>query len=167
MSACVRLVTAQDGPRLRLDLVDRERELLRSLLDQLAELLTDGDDDPAVERLLPDGYRDDPESAAEFRQYTRSGLIERKTAFAGAVAGELDGEGPVLLSPMQAERWLPTLTDLRLVLAERLGIDDDEDEADGPIADVYDWIGILQAGMIAQLDLIDRLRGHHASWDQS
>ena len=152
MSARVRLVAGPDGPALALDLVDRERELLSSLLGQLAELLSDGDDDPAVRRLLPDGYRDDAEAAAEFRRYTRSGLVDHKTGAAEAVVEALRGEGRILLSPAEAERWLPTLTDLRLVLAERLGIRREEDQGEGIVADVYEWLGLLQAGLVAVLD---------------
>jgi len=152
VSARVRLVAGPDGPALALDLVDRERELLSSLLGQLAELLSDGDDDPAVRRLLPDGYRDDAEAAAEFRRYTRSGLVDHKTGAAEAVVEALRGEGRILLSPAEAERWLPTLTDLRLVLAERLGIRREEDQGEGIVADVYEWLGLLQAGLVAVLD---------------
>lgn len=174
MSASVHVVRGTDGPELQLRLVDRERELLTSLTGQLIELLTDeaavsgdGHADPAMERLLPNGYRNDDAAAAEFRRYTRDGLIDRKTHGAGAVGRALEADGPIQLTAHEAQQWLPVLTDLRLVLAERLGIDDDDDQPEGPIAEVYDWIGILQAGLVAQLDLIDRLNGHHASWNKS
>ena len=152
MSALVRVVRSPDGPLLALDLSGRERELLRSLLGQLAELLTDGEDDPAVARLLPDGYRDDPKAADEFRRCTRRSLVDRKTSAAGAIADELQPHGRLKLTPAQAERWLPTLTDLRLVLAERLGIRTDDDHGVGVVADAYDWLGLLQAGLIDALD---------------
>ena len=174
MSASVHLVRGADGPQLQLRLVDRERELLTSLTGQLIELLADeaaavGEDhsDPAMGRLLPHGYRNDDEAAEEFRRYTRAGLIDRKSHGAAVIGRALETDGPIQLTAAAAEQWLPVLTDLRLVLAERLGIDDGDDRPGGPIAEVYDWIGILQASLIAQLDLIDRLNGHHASWDTS
>ena len=35
-------------------------------------------DDPALQRLLPDAHRDDPEVAAEFRRFTERSLREGK-----------------------------------------------------------------------------------------
>ena len=104
-----------------------ELELLRTLLGQYEELVQVDSDDPALERLFPVAYREDPDAAAEFRQYTRSGLVDTKTAKAGAVAAALlggsgDDGGTIELTDDEAERWLPVLTDLRLIVAERLGI---------------------------------------------
>ena len=39
---------------------------------------TQASDDPVLARLLPDGYRDDPQAAEEFRKYTESGLRSAK-----------------------------------------------------------------------------------------
>ena len=35
-------------------------------------------EDPVLARLLPDGYRDDPEAAGEFRKYTEPSLRSAK-----------------------------------------------------------------------------------------
>ena len=52
-----------------------------------------------------------------------------------------------------AERWLPALTDLRLVLAERLGIHTDDDPLpENELGDVYSWLGELQWLLVAALD---------------
>ena len=86
--------------------------------------------DPALARLLPDANREDPQVAAEFRRYTEGGLRARKRANARTAAAALAGAGPVLLGAEEAGALLTSLTDVRLVLAERLGLRTDEDAAE-------------------------------------
>jgi hypothetical protein len=127
--------------------------VLRSLVDQYLEVVaSDAGDDPSHARLFPAGYRDDDAAAEEFTRYTRSGLVDRKAANAAQVSLALDEE-TVRLSPDAAERWLPLLTDLRLVIADRLGIRADDDEIpDTPAGEVYAWLGHLQESMIVLLE---------------
>ncbi|WP_348787374.1 DUF2017 family protein [Leifsonia sp. NPDC080035] len=119
--------------------------------------------DPAVLRLLPDAYPDDPEASAEFRRFTAAGLAERKALNARVVAESLARDGSkgaveVRLDAAQAGAWLRTLTDIRLVLAARLGIVQDGDEGD--IHDessalqraVYDWLAGVQESLVLALD---------------
>jgi len=62
-------------------------------------------------------------------------------------------EEVVHLPPEQAERWLPLLTDLRLVIADRLGIRSDDDEVpDTPAGEVYTWLGHLQESLVVLLE---------------
>ena len=145
-----------------------ELELLRTLLAQYEELVQIDSDDPALERLFPVAYREDPDAAAEFRQYTRSGLVDSKTAKAGAVAAALlggsgDDGGTIELTDDEAERWLPVLTDLRLIVAERLGIRADDDPVPGDaLGEVYDWLGQLQAYLIDAIEELAEARGEAA-----
>jgi hypothetical protein len=145
-----------------------ELELLRTLLAQYEELVQVDSDDPALERLFPIAYREDPDAAAEFRRYTRSGLVDSKTAKAGAVAAALlsgsgDDGGIIELSDDEAERWLPVLTDLRLIVAERLGIRADDDPVpDDALGEVYDWLGQLQAYLIDAAEALADARGEAA-----
>ncbi|HEY5515681.1 MAG TPA: DUF2017 family protein [Pengzhenrongella sp.] len=98
--------------------------------------------DPAVRRLLPDASEDDAELAAEFRRLTEGDLrrlkIDRLRTFwralvgdaaeVGRAAGRSDDEGTDLsVRPADAAELAATLTDLRLVLADRLGVETDED----------------------------------------
>jgi hypothetical protein len=91
--------------------------------------------DPALERLLPTAHRDDPSIAAEFRRLTEQGLRERKSDnLAIAVAALLDAEGDrgrngdkVRLDLPQAQAMVVALTDVRLLLGERLGLRTDDD----------------------------------------
>lgn len=87
-------------------------------------------DDPAVARLLPDGNREDPALAEEFRRMTEYGLRQRKRAGLRLAAAALQRDDrPLRLTAEEAQSLLRGLTDLRLVLAERLGLQTDEDAA--------------------------------------
>ena len=105
--------------------------------------------DPALARLLPDAYRDDSEAASEHRRFTELGLVDRKVANALTVIRVLR-EQAVVLDDSDVQAWLRHLTDLRLVLAARLQIEDDGDEGTGDDAllDLYDWLGYLQGTLV-------------------
>jgi uncharacterized protein DUF2017 len=92
-----------------------------------ADLAVEPPADPAVARLLPDASRDDPELAQSFRRLTEQDLRERKRDSLGLAAGALRRRAPVVLADSEAQALLKGLTDVRLVLAERLGIATDED----------------------------------------
>ncbi len=145
-----------------IELTSTERQLLETLLVQYDELVhdqlddTDLADDPALSRLFPNAYPEDPDAASEFRRYTREGLVEHKSANSGLIVAALmsaDDAGRLAVQRDDAERWLPALTDLRLVLAERLGIRRDDDPLPrSDLADVYSWLGELQWSLVAALD---------------
>jgi hypothetical protein len=123
-------------------------------------------DDPALARLLPDANRDDPELAAEFRRLTESGLRARKRAGARLAADALRREQPVMLTAEETQALLKALTDLRLVLGERLGLKTDEDatklelqltlgvepyEGWLPLAATYETLRWLQEALVQSL----------------
>lgn len=132
-------------------------------------------EDPVLKRLLPDAYRDDEEGAGEFRRFTERSLTSAKVANAETLIGSLvDGgltfgaaaeedEEPIEieLDDNEVQAWLRALTDVRLSLAVRLGIEaeDDillvaqsEDEAIAAMSEIYDWLGYVQETLIAALD---------------
>lgn len=88
--------------------------------------------DPAVRRLLPDASRDDPGVAAEFRRLTEDDLradkIARLTRLWVALTTPTEGwrADAFVVAPEDAKDVAASLTDLRLVLAERLDIRTDE-----------------------------------------
>lgn len=113
--------------------------------------------DPALARLLPDAYRGDDEAASDYRRFTEVSLTERKIANARTVALSLAGTPKALrrtvtvtLDDAAVNSWLRTLTDLRLVLAERLDItgDDDTGSGDETMTMIYDWLGYLQGSLL-------------------
>ncbi|HKJ12281.1 MAG TPA: DUF2017 family protein, partial [Ornithinimicrobium sp.] len=88
-------------------------------------------EDPAVRRLLPTAHRTDADQAAEFRALTEHSLRGRKVRVLTSAMEALSATSPpvVDLSGEQAQDLLVALTDVRLVLGERLGLKDDDDSA--------------------------------------
>lgn len=65
-------------------------------------------------------------------------------------------EVEITLDPETAQAWLRTLAAVRLVLATRLGVvEEDDHEHDDPRFGVYDWIGYRLDGLVAALDRAD------------
>jgi hypothetical protein len=86
-----------------------------------------GERDPALDRLLPTGNREDDEAAAEFRRLTETGLRHRKAVALDTAVAALQGDDAVRLDEDQARAFLTALTDVRLVLGERLQLRTDDD----------------------------------------
>jgi hypothetical protein len=134
----------------------------RGLFDDLADSLGLTEDavlpdDPALARLLPDAYPDDPDASGEFRRYTERDLRAGKVAAAKTVLATLPaGGGRVSLSEPQAQTWLRTLNDIRLALGVRLGITEEMDRVGpddprfGALA-VYDWLSGMQESLVHAL----------------
>ncbi|MFI0983561.1 DUF2017 domain-containing protein [Streptomyces sp. NPDC021093] len=151
--------------------------------DPLAALFAEGPSeaptDPALARLFPEAYADprsEPDkeqraASAEFRRFTENDLRTRKREDALSVVRNLDalasatdegGSGLVLkLTPDESRRWLGTLNDLRLTIASRLEITE-EDESDmlfhlpdedprKPMVMAYLWLGGLQETLVETL----------------
>jgi Domain of unknown function (DUF2017) len=118
-------------------------------------------EDPVLARLLPDGYRDDPEAAGEFRRYTEPGLRSDKQQAAQEMLDTLpDAGGRIQLTPDQAVAWLKALNDVRLALGVRLGVTEDFEEqwarlnAEDPqwaAFEVYAWLGAVQESLVQAL----------------
>lgn len=110
-------------------------------------------DDPALARLFPDAYADDEEAAAEFRRFTERSLRDLKLAHARTVLENLERSGgKVVLGDGDVQAWLGTLNDLRLALATRIGLEEDnhEDFLELPpehpayaLFHLYDWLSFL------------------------
>jgi hypothetical protein len=102
-----------------------------SAADQVPELTGDvpAPRDPALDRIFPTANRQDDQLAAEFRRLTEGGLRARKAANLTTAIDALSdaGDQKVSLLPEQALALLVALTDVRLVLGERLGLKHDSD----------------------------------------
>lgn len=151
-------VRRADG--VHLGLASGERAVLTSLVEQLRQVLDhDLATDPVAVRMFPDAYPEDDAASAEFRRYTQDDLRTAKSANATVVHEWLTGtrEGALTASDQQA--WLRSLTDLRLTIADRLGIVDREtadnglDSDDGSVGlrDVYDWLGYVQEHLVVTI----------------
>jgi hypothetical protein len=170
------------GGGVKAVLAAAEASLLRSLVGQIMELIepeaaraTDLDEleallqaeaaqtptDPVLARLLPDGYRDDPDSAGEFRKYTELSLRAVKYESAQLMLDSLpEAGGKLQLTPDQAQAWLKSLNDVRLALGTKLGVTEDfEDQWDKLARDdprrtafeVYAWLGAVQESLVRAL----------------
>ena len=87
--------------------------------------------DPALERIFPTANRQDDQMAAEFRRLTEDGLRARKAANLTTAITALSSieDQKISLKQPQALALLIALTDVRLVLGERLGLKHDDDFA--------------------------------------
>jgi hypothetical protein len=146
----------------------QEAQVLRQCMAELATLLSDhpDPDDPAVERLFPDVYPEDPAEAAEFRRFTEADLKAAKLDQAKTVLSDLlEAGGEVRLAEDEADLWLRALTDVRLALGTRLGVSDDTDieaELDEAVGrdptsprvgqlSVYAYLSFLQESLVGAL----------------
>jgi hypothetical protein len=151
---------------VRLTFNEAEAETMASVAEQLADLLGGVEDrvgDPALERLLPDGYRDNSDDAEEFRRYTQTDLVDEKVAAARTIVDALSastdrGKGSVhvMLSATDAIAWLRSINDIRLALAARLGIADENFQPEGDDDSynyaIYVWLGQVQFVLLHAVD---------------
>jgi Domain of unknown function (DUF2017) len=160
------LPSASDGPPLpspeALDPGTPEAPSLAELEAMLGMGHSDrAPQDPALARLLPDAYRDDPDAAGEFRRFTEQSLRSAKQESARIVLDTLPADGgPVKLSREQAQSWLRALNDVRLALGVRLGVTEEFEEqwqeldpVDPRSAafEVYAWLGGVQESLVQAL----------------
>jgi hypothetical protein len=118
-------------------------------------------DDAVLARLLPDGYRDDPDAAGEFRKYTEPGLRNTKQQAALQMLDTLpDQGGRIQLTSEQAQAWLKALNDVRLALGVRLDVTEDfeqqwtkldREDPQWAAYEVYAWLGAVQESLVQAL----------------
>ncbi|MGM0384698.1 MAG: DUF2017 family protein [Actinomycetota bacterium] len=152
-----------------------ERAVLARVVEDVAVLVSDGEEersagddpiahldfepaeaeerpnsDPALARLFPPMSVSDPDLAAEMRGLTVDEVRRSKLANLAVVARTLaSGAETVLVRRGEELQWLAALTDVRLVLASRLGIDDDADSRrvhDLAVASAHDEPGDDEPG---------------------
>ena len=168
-----------EGRGIPIQLEEVEVALLLSLAAQLIDLVApaSSDDplvalvgidpvatvpeDPALRRLLPDAYSEDPDAAAQFRRFTERDLREAKVGNARAVAMVLaDTDGMVVVSDEELGAWLGFLNDTRLTLGTRLELTEEnhdllaqlsEDDPRAGLFQVYDWLTFLQESLVQRV----------------
>jgi hypothetical protein len=107
------------GGDFRLRLSDGERALLRRLPAELIALLAADPDDPALRRLRPSAYEDDPEAEDEYRRLMEGELEAGRREALRLLAETADRDR---LTAEELDAWLRALTDLRLALGTRLEV---------------------------------------------
>lgn len=158
-----------------------ERDLLMNLTEQLIGLVEPvGDvpqdplaalvgidpdaspsEDPALQRLLPDAFKDDEEASLEFRRFTERDLRDAKVRNAEMVRASLESDGLVIrLEGERIPAWLGFLNDTRLVLGARLDITEEnheeleelpEDDPRAALYGLYGWLTYLQETLVQTL----------------
>jgi hypothetical protein len=137
----------------QLKLPQVERDVLRSLPTQLRQLL--GTDDPALERLFPPAYRDDPLAQADYEEMVHGELISKKLTSIDVMEQTIDTER---LTEEQLLAWLGAINDLRLVLGTRLEVTQEmyeeempDDDARAPTYAVFAYLGWLEGQVVEAL----------------
>jgi hypothetical protein len=156
-----------DGSVAPADEPDTEADELEAMLEtSIGPVETPRD--PALLRLLPDGYRNDDDAAGEFRRFTEASLRSTKRAALQRFVDDLaapkfalkEGGVRINLDDDAADAWLPAITDLRLVFGTRIGVTEDMDDERAGVAEgslryaeiaVYDWITWLQDAIVRGL----------------
>lgn len=158
------------GGRVRVKLSSRERQILRSLPDQLRALLVADPEVPGAQevaaRLFPSAY-EDPLDELEYRELVGRSLGEERLAAVDAFAETLEGGTAkrlvwsTELDADQAAAWLSATNDARLALGVLLGITVEEEWEAGAVAGdpsrlLLHYLGWLQeellAALLAELD---------------
>jgi len=154
----------------------RNEEAAPGQLDPLEELMdfsgpTTAPEDPVLARLFPTAYPDDEDAAADFRRFTEGTLRDGKARAAASVIDSLEEAGlpaepqealfiDVELDAPTAAAWLRSLTDMRLAIATRLGVEQDdedrweslpEDDPGAQVHAIYQWLGFLQETLVESL----------------
>lgn len=159
------------------ELLRNEAAVPRDDIDPFEALMdfsgpTQEPEDPVLARLFPTAYPSDEEAASEFRRFTEGGLRDGKAAAAITIIDGLEEAGlpqeltedglmiDVELDEPAAETWMRSFTDLRLALAVRLGVEEDdeafwhslpEDDPRAQAHDIYEWVGYLQETLVGAL----------------
>jgi hypothetical protein len=165
--------TAVTGRQITTTFAFLEGLHLFRLVEDFRELIGADRDlaDPAVVRLTPTPYPDDAEAAHAFASSTREELLDRRVLDADTVRPalklfEVDTDSlreedalaahDIAIDETDVDSWLRTLTAIRLVIAERLGITaDDQPIDDDERSGVYEWLGYRLELLIQAADELD------------
>ncbi len=135
-------------------LAPREREVLRGLADELATML-DNPTDPALRRLFPPSYTEDPVHEAAYQMMMGDDLRQRHLDAARLLAESADVQQ---LDPDQATAWLQCLNGVRLVLGTRLDVTEDgprrvsRHDPNMPLWSLYEFLSALLDELVRALE---------------
>ena len=125
---------------------------------------TEAPDDPALARLFPDGYTDDPEASAEFRRYTEPGAARRPSASGRAHRAGHAADEPAARSQLDADQAAGLAAARSTTSGWRSGSGSAsprtwrswsrpsaEDDPRLALLEVYDWLTYLQESLVQAL----------------
>ena len=128
--------------------------MLKSLPAQLRELLDT--DDPAVTRLFPPAYSEDPEREDEYRRLMKDELLSRRLE---ALALLEDTAMADRLTEEQVLVWMRVINDVRLVVGTMLDVKEDDDrdllnrnDPQAPMFGLYWYLSALLESIIEAVE---------------
>lgn len=129
--------------RYRVEMDPQLRQVLRELMQQFEELLTDPAT-PALRRLFPPAYSDPAhtEMSDEFRRLMQEDLVGRHVAECRLV---LETATADTVSEEQLMAWIRAVNGLRLVLGTVLDVSEDDRPRppSSPEESAYQWLSFL------------------------
>jgi hypothetical protein len=140
------------GANITLEITAPEAEFLSALIVEYLGLLSPTATDAILNRLFPAAYGEDIDASQEFAGRTRDRVRARKADTAELVGAAVRLEPPLELGPPVVDRWLALLTDLRLLVAHRLDLHEDDDPIpETDLGILYQWLGLLQETLLSAL----------------
>lgn len=151
----------REAKNMRARLDRDESELFRRLVAEMRTLLTDdgGPTELIRGRLFPNAY-EAPEDEQAYRELVGDDLQRAKLEAADTVAESITSGGPidVAIPESQIDAWLTLLTDMRLAIGTRLGVDEDTmaseveiDDPNAPALTVMHWLAWMQEMILEEL----------------
>jgi hypothetical protein len=131
------------------------REIVGNVCRELRDTLAETTDEPALRRLYPPAYRDDPERQRAYAAISRDELTTSRVAALDTV---IDTIGEDQIDAVQAEQWMFALNAVRLTLGTLLDItedhdprDVDEDDPRLPQLVTYDLLSLLLGSLVTTI----------------
>lgn len=136
---------------LQLDYV--VRDVVGRACTELRESLTEGTDDPALRRLFPPAYKDDPDRERAYEELARDDLVVSRLRSLDTVIATV---GDDTITADQAEQWMHALNAVRLTLGTQLDVSEerdpneiDEDDPRLPQFLVYDLLSVMLGSLLS------------------
>ncbi len=142
---------------IAVNLGSSERDLLRTLVGEVRELLTTSlVGDPKLARLFPPAYFDNDEAETEYQRLMRDELIASRLDSIATVDAFLSDDKLKMVTFAQLDAFCAALNGVRLVLGTVLNIDEIDDylDADNPRHDeltLYNYLSWLLDGAVSTL----------------
>ncbi len=162
---------ASGGPFVRrrrggldVTLTEPEVTILRSVAQQMEQVLAAPEDSPHTRRLFPPAYTDDDEAQAEYARLMTADLADGKRRALASVQATFDRGSMkrdawrVTLSAEEAEDWLAVLNDARLTLGTRLDVTEetyereiDPSDSDAAALEIFRYLGYIEEWLVETL----------------
>jgi hypothetical protein len=131
-----------------------ERHVLRSLGPQLRQIV-EADQDPALRRLFPVAYHQDPDADAEFQGFMHDDLRTSRLAKIETFLATVDATH---VSEEELQAWMGAVNDLRLVIGTKLDVSEemdlgdlDDDHPDVELFAIYSYLGWLLEQIVGEI----------------